>query len=237
MGARAPRAPGLADHRQRQPEPRALRKVRPPRGARRDRRLRRTPRRVARRPQGRSAPARRHRALRFAVSTRRSSETPDRSFARPPSGGRQNRRPAAPGVRAHEARRAGKPRSVSRPGRPEDRRVVRRAQGRGSELRRRSRGVPQHQHAGRAAAANEHRANGQLPRRLRSRRAARSTRRAKRSAAAFHPSPKPRRSPIRDALGRVLAEDIVPQINVPAHDNSAMDGYAVRFSDLEKPLH
>jgi molybdopterin molybdotransferase len=39
---------------------------------------------------------------------------------------------------------------------------------------------------------------------------------------------------VRDALGRVLAEDIVPQINVPAHDNSAMDGYAVRFSDLEK---
>ena len=42
---------------------------------------------------------------------------------------------------------------------------------------------------------------------------------------------------IRDALGRVLAQDIVPQINVPAHDNSAMDGYAVRFSDLEaQPL-
>jgi len=39
---------------------------------------------------------------------------------------------------------------------------------------------------------------------------------------------------IRNALGRVLAEDIVPQINVPAHDNSAMDGYAVRFSDLER---
>ena len=37
---------------------------------------------------------------------------------------------------------------------------------------------------------------------------------------------------IRDALGRVLAQDIVPAINVPAHDNSAMDGYAVRFSDL-----
>ena len=37
---------------------------------------------------------------------------------------------------------------------------------------------------------------------------------------------------IRSALGRVLAEDIVPSINVPAHDNSAMDGYAVRFSDL-----
>jgi len=41
---------------------------------------------------------------------------------------------------------------------------------------------------------------------------------------------------IREALGRVLAEEIVPKINVPAHDNSAMDGYAVRFSDLDKPL-
>jgi molybdopterin molybdotransferase len=40
--------------------------------------------------------------------------------------------------------------------------------------------------------------------------------------------------PIRDALGRVLAQDIVPAINVPAHDNSAMDGYAVRFSDLKE---
>jgi molybdopterin molybdotransferase len=25
----------------------------------------------------------------------------------------------------------------------------------------------------------------------------------------------------------------VPSINVPAHDNSAMDGYALRFSDLQ----
>ena len=32
------------------------------------------------------------------------------------------------------------------------------------------------------------------------------------------------RVPVRAALGRVLAEDIVPPINVPAHDNSAMDG-------------
>jgi molybdopterin molybdotransferase len=38
---------------------------------------------------------------------------------------------------------------------------------------------------------------------------------------------------IRSALGRVLAQDIVPSINVPSHDNSAMDGYAVRFSDLQ----
>ncbi|HVL35691.1 MAG TPA: gephyrin-like molybdotransferase Glp [Burkholderiales bacterium] len=40
--------------------------------------------------------------------------------------------------------------------------------------------------------------------------------------------------PLREALGRVLAQDIVPTIDVPAHDNSAMDGYAVRFSDLEE---
>ena len=38
---------------------------------------------------------------------------------------------------------------------------------------------------------------------------------------------------IRRTLGRVLAQDIVPSINVPAHDNSAMDGYALRFSDLK----
>ncbi|HMK14810.1 MAG TPA: gephyrin-like molybdotransferase Glp [Burkholderiales bacterium] len=37
---------------------------------------------------------------------------------------------------------------------------------------------------------------------------------------------------IRAALGRVLAEDIVSRINVPSHINSAMDGYAVRFNDL-----
>ena len=42
--------------------------------------------------------------------------------------------------------------------------------------------------------------------------------------------------PIRQALGRVLGQDIVPDIDVPAHDNSAMDGYAVRFADLDKPL-
>jgi molybdopterin molybdotransferase len=40
--------------------------------------------------------------------------------------------------------------------------------------------------------------------------------------------------PVRAALSRILAEDIVPAIDVPSHDNSAMDGYAVRFSDLEQ---
>jgi len=38
--------------------------------------------------------------------------------------------------------------------------------------------------------------------------------------------------PVREALGRVLAEDIVSPIDVPSHTNSAMDGYAVRAEDL-----
>lgn len=37
---------------------------------------------------------------------------------------------------------------------------------------------------------------------------------------------------VRAALGRVLAEDVIAPCNVPAHDNSAMDGYAVRAQDL-----
>ncbi|PWF45487.1 molybdopterin molybdotransferase MoeA [Massilia glaciei] len=37
---------------------------------------------------------------------------------------------------------------------------------------------------------------------------------------------------LRAALGRVLADDIVSPISVPAHDNSAMDGYALRDADL-----
>ena len=45
---------------------------------------------------------------------------------------------------------------------------------------------------------------------------------------------------IRHALDRVLAADIVSPFDVPGHDNSAMDGWAVRFADLasagETPL-
>jgi molybdopterin molybdotransferase len=37
---------------------------------------------------------------------------------------------------------------------------------------------------------------------------------------------------IRAALGRVLAEDVISPLDVPAHDNSAMDGFALRFADL-----
>ena len=40
------------------------------------------------------------------------------------------------------------------------------------------------------------------------------------------------RLPLRSALDRVLAEDIISPINVPAYDNSAMDGYALRGADL-----
>ena len=38
--------------------------------------------------------------------------------------------------------------------------------------------------------------------------------------------------PVFDALGRVLAQDIISPISVPPHDNSAMDGYALSGADL-----
>ena len=38
---------------------------------------------------------------------------------------------------------------------------------------------------------------------------------------------------VRDALGRVLARDIIAPFNVPAFDNSAMDGFACRFEDIK----
>jgi molybdopterin molybdotransferase len=37
---------------------------------------------------------------------------------------------------------------------------------------------------------------------------------------------------IRDALGRVLAEDLISPLNVPPHDNSAMDGFAFSGAQL-----
>lgn len=40
------------------------------------------------------------------------------------------------------------------------------------------------------------------------------------------------RVPIRSALGRVLAEDILSPVDVPGHTNSAMDGWALRIEDL-----
>ncbi|MBT8445791.1 MAG: molybdopterin molybdotransferase MoeA [Gammaproteobacteria bacterium] len=38
--------------------------------------------------------------------------------------------------------------------------------------------------------------------------------------------------PVRESLGRILAEDIISQAPVPAHTNSAVDGYAVLGADL-----
>src|ERR1035437_10117814 len=38
--------------------------------------------------------------------------------------------------------------------------------------------------------------------------------------------------PIRRALDHILYRDIIAPFDVPAHTNSAMDGYAVRFDDL-----
>jgi len=40
--------------------------------------------------------------------------------------------------------------------------------------------------------------------------------------------------PLEQAKGLVLAENIVATCSVPAFDNSAMDGYAVRIEDLEQ---
>ena len=43
------------------------------------------------------------------------------------------------------------------------------------------------------------------------------------------------RLPLREALDAVLAEAVISPIDLPAWDNSAMDGYAVRSADLTEP--
>src|SRR2546422_11295251 len=42
------------------------------------------------------------------------------------------------------------------------------------------------------------------------------------------------RQPLREALDRVLAEDVTSPIDLTAWDNSAMDGYAARAADVER---
>ena len=44
----------------------------------------------------------------------------------------------------------------------------------------------------------------------------------------------PERVTLRHALNRILGEDIRSERNVPPHDNSAVDGYAVYFDDLDE---
>jgi molybdopterin molybdotransferase len=51
-------------------------------------------------------------------------------------------------------------------------------------------------------------------------------------AAALQPITGAESLPLAAALGRVLAADVVSPIDVPAHDNSAMDGYALHGADL-----
>ncbi len=41
--------------------------------------------------------------------------------------------------------------------------------------------------------------------------------------------------PLRSGLGRILAQDIISPINVPAYPNAAMDGYAFHSHDLSTP--
>ena len=50
--------------------------------------------------------------------------------------------------------------------------------------------------------------------------------------AATRPLEETEQLPIRTALGRVLATAVTSPFNVPAHTNSAMDGYALRGSDV-----
>ena len=46
------------------------------------------------------------------------------------------------------------------------------------------------------------------------------------------PSPTSERVALTDATGRIVAEEILSPIDLPPFDNSAMDGYAVRASDV-----
>lgn len=41
---------------------------------------------------------------------------------------------------------------------------------------------------------------------------------------------------INEALGRVLSKDIICKKNLPSFNNSAMDGFAVRYIDAGKRL-
>ncbi len=49
------------------------------------------------------------------------------------------------------------------------------------------------------------------------------------------PTPHPELVSTFDADGRVLAQDLKASLNVPAHDNSSMDGYAVRAAECVDP--
>ena len=53
-----------------------------------------------------------------------------------------------------------------------------------------------------------------------------------RIAAAVAPVPTAERKALREALGRVLADEVIAPHDVPGHTNAAMDGYALAAADL-----
>ena len=42
--------------------------------------------------------------------------------------------------------------------------------------------------------------------------------------------------PLSTAVGRVLASDLIATRTLPAFDNSALDGYAFAYTDIQNPL-
>ena len=219
----------------------ALRGVRPPRGARRDRRLRRPARRLARGPRRPPTHARGDRAVRFAVPAGRSRRAPAAAprAQRTSSRSREDRRPAAPGVLRWCAATCSAPRCVPRsaagarstPGTRRSRSskcafddeadAFRNINTRGRSCRRKPRWRQFD-----ALRQSEDACASCLRRRLRpeldaGRQGARGDPRVPR---ADHGNGDASRFGRRSAA--CSPQDIVSPIDVPAHDNSAMDGYA-----------
>src|SRR5690606_13036609 len=57
-----------------------------------------------------------------------------------------------------------------------------------------------------------------------------------RMLAATTPLVQTEETPLSHSLDRILAAPVSAAIDVPAHDNSAMDGYALRAADADTPL-
>ncbi|HON18285.1 MAG TPA: molybdopterin molybdotransferase MoeA [Salinivirgaceae bacterium] len=58
-----------------------------------------------------------------------------------------------------------------------------------------------------------------------------------RFVSAYAPIMETEKVELPDALGRVLAEDVFSDIDMPPFNKSAMDGYALRYSDIHKVLN
>src|SRR4029077_668246 len=154
--------------------------------------------------------------------------------------GGQDRRPAAPGVLPYAPRRPRPPLRLPEGRRPQDRRLVRDPERGRGRVRRRGASVLEHQHARRAGVVRKMSSleeaiscvSGYDPNAL-------PVAKANEVIRSFiRPVSGVEKLPVRAALGRVLARNIVSPIDVPSNDNSAMDGYAVRGADLspERPV-